>query len=485
MRFPLPSWLSRFPPWARALGLAILLGLVGWWAGTRAPRIQPPPPAVTQDEDWVPPLPPSRLTVPIVADLTTVLSSLERAVPQRRGSLEDRQPVDDNDRLEIAFELMRSPFDAELHGNTAYLRAIIAYRGRAWYDPPILPTVSAACAADPDELAPRAVVELSSPLWLTRDWSLGSQPRVVRVAPLTDTDRDRCRLTVFEIDVTGKVMDGARALIEERLSDIRAAIAEVDVRSRFESWWATLSEPISLDDDVWLVLHPRGVAVGESSWSGLTLTAATTLTAEPTLVLGPRPAVAARPLPDLDTTSVAEGLTIRAVAEADYRTASERLDERLAGQTLEASGHTLRIDGLALSGIGGRRVALEVDIGGAANGRVYLVGTPAYDEVQHNVHVPDLEFDVATLNVLVGGLDWLAHDELVLFLRENARWPVADLTDLAEGYLARGLNTTLTEGVVLEGRVDSVSILGIHPTRQALFVHTAARAQATLRVDRD
>jgi len=116
---------------------------------------------------------------------------------------------------------------------------------------------------------------------------------------------------------------------------------------------------------------------------------------------------------------------------------------------------------------------------------MFLVGTPQHDPVADEIHVPDLDFDVATANVLVGSIDWVAHDELSEFLRERARWPAGNLTELAFRYLEQGLNARLSDRVRLEGRVDSVGIRGVHATRDALEVHADARGEATLVVERD
>lgn len=482
------------PPWGwkgwirhpAVLGVVAVLALA--WAASflplfRVPKLDAPRPVQVADDDWTPPLPPSQLSVPIVADLSSVLEDLEAAVPVRHGSLQERQQIADNDRLEVAFALERSPFTAELRGTSAFVSSVISYRGQVWYDPPVLPTISASCATGEDEAAPRAVVELSALLWISPDWKLMSRPRIERVAPVTDTDRDRCRLTVLNFDVTDRVISASRDLIEGKIPEIRKAIQGVDLRSRFEEWWQILQTPIELDDGVWLVVAPQTVAQGETTGSGTILTATTVLTARPQLVLGSRPIVDSLPLPDLDTEASATGLTIRATAAADYTAGSERLTEALGGQTLEQSGHTVTIQRLELSGIGGRRVALEVELSGAARGRVFLVGTPVFDDADGQIHVPDLEFDVATLNLLVGGLDWLAHEEFVQFLREKARWPTEDLTKVAADYLVQGLNSELAEGVRLEGQVDAVRILGVHPTREALVVHAAADATARLIVD--
>jgi len=146
---------------------------------------------------------------------------------------------------------------------------------------------------------------------------------------------------------------------------------------------------------------------------------------------------------------------------------------------VELGGRLVRIRELSLQGIGEGRVALEVDFEGTARGRIFLVGTPELDLERGEIHVPDLDFDLQTRNVLVGGAAWLAHDRLVAFLRERARIPVARVMGPARDQLLRGLNRELSDGVTVEGDVLSTRLLEVRAFRDALVVHAEADAQAT------
>jgi hypothetical protein len=158
------------------------------------------------------------------------------------------------------------------------------------------------------------------------------------------------------------------------------------------------------------------------------------------------------------------------------------LTREVGGQMLEQDGRTLEIVELHVSGLGDGRVVVELDFKGSAEGRVFLVGTPHYDVDSGEVYVPDLDFDVASLDLLIGGLDWFAHDQAVAFLRAQARWPVDDLTGFAEIQLLRGLNRQLSEEAQLRGTVDSVRVIDVYATRKSLVVHAEAFARAELLV---
>lgn len=465
----------------RVLLLPILVAFL--LAGCRGREIEAPFPEVEEDRAVSDDLPPSILNVPITYDLTSVVEALEREVPVRFGDMDEERPHPSNDRVAFAFEAERSPFEARLDGSTAWLSATLRYRGRGWYDAPLLPRVSASCGTDDEEdNRPRAQVVLSSPLSIAPDWTLVSRARVEQVAPATDEERDQCRVTSFGIDVTDRVIDAATSMLQERTGRIDAEVARVDLRSRIERVWGILQEPIELTGDVWLVIRPSEVRRGDVEGEGLSVTAWVGLTARPRIVLGPRPRPVPLPLPLLEEAEVGEGLHILMEGRAHYPASSRLLTRELGGLELEWGENRIRLRELRVAGIGGGRLALEVDFDGSARGRIYLVGTPAYDAAAGEVHVPDLDFDVATGHLLVGGLAWLARGNLVEFLRERARLPVADVMALAREQLLRGLNRDLSDEVTIGGEVLSARALGVEATREALVVRSIAQARARLSV---
>jgi hypothetical protein len=427
-------------------------------------------------------LPLASLAAPVVLDLTGILQKLEEAVPLTFGDMEDRIQHPSNDRIQIAFVASRTPFVAEFHGAEARISATLEYQLRAWYDPPLLPQVNFGCGTTDGEIRPRAVLELRSPLRLGEDWTLRSKVRVARIEPLSQEARDRCDVTAIGIDLTGTVMNAATAFLNGLSDRIDAKVAEVDLRSKLQGVWETLQEPHELTDGVWLLIDPVGVTYGATEGEGNVVTIPVGLTARPRIVVGDRPRVEMRELPLLEEGEVGDEARILVEGLADYDAITEHLASQLAGYELTPGGNLIRILGVAVHGIGDGRVAIEVRFEGTARGTIFLVGTPQLNIETKTIEVPDLEFDLETRHLLVGGLAWIGRGNFEEALRERAQIPIDDAMALAEVQLQRGINRSLSDEVTVEGEVLGSELIDAIAGDDGLVVRAEARVRALLRI---
>ena len=468
---------------AALAALAVAGGLFWVLRGGSSHRIVAPRPEEREDDPVVLEPGASVLTVPIRIDLEPLVAEMEEAVPRTWGGLDRRLDAPENERVSLAVALRRGPFRASFQGSGVRVSSLIEYRLRVWYDLPVLPEVGASCGTGEEEDPPRLVASLEGPLTLTRDWRLSSKTRVAAVRPGSDEERDRCRITLVRVDVTDRVVEAAESFLMEQRRAIDSLVARADVRSSFESWWSVLRDPIRLDEGIWLMLRPEAIRRGPVRGKGDLVEVTASLLARPRVILGHRPIPPLTPLPPLEEGTLPGGLEILAEGTAQYDAIGRRVSAGLAGETLERSGRRLRIEEVRFSGIGGGRVALEVEVGGDLDGRLFLVGTPAYDPASGYASVPDLEFTVETSNLFVTGTSWIAEAGLVALLRRRARWPVSPAVDWVQEKLHEGLNRELTEGVRLSGTVEEVEILGVIARKYALVVRAAAKAEAVLLVE--
>jgi hypothetical protein len=468
---------------AIAAGAALVL-LVTWWLKPwESGRIVAPSPPIVADLALEDVLAASSLSVPVRVDLRTLVAEVEEEVPTEWGTEEQPVEVEGRGRTDARLRLTRSPFRAELDGSSATLSTTVAYRIEATYDLPLLPDLNLGCGNDGEE-PPRLDITLAAPISLTSDWQLATHTRVGRVAAASTEERDRCEVTFAGFDITGRVEDAARGYLEEHTATIDSLVAEADVRSSFEEWWNVLREPVALDESVWLELRPRGIRRGAIRGEGDVVEISAQLEAAPHILLGERPDRWPEPLPPLREGVDEGGLDVLVEAMAEYPATSRRLSAALAGTEVRAAGGRMVIGSLALSGIGGGRLAMEVDVGGDVEGRLYLVGTPVYDPETGDVSVPDLQFSVETSNLLLASASWTLEAPLDRLLRERARWPVDLAVAWAGDRLAEGLNRTLTPGVRLSGAVDIVRVVRVAAMRRGLIVHATASGRATLHVER-
>ncbi len=431
------------------------------------------------DTDTLPSLPSSTLDIPLTYDLTPVVRALESAVPRKFGNIADRKQLS-NKRMAVAFEATRDPFFVSLNGQTAYISAVVHYAGQGFYKPPVVREVSGSCGID--GVKPRAKITIASDLRINPDWRLRGKTRVTRIEPYSNEKRDQCRVTVFNINVTDRVIDATKSELEKKRSLIDQKIAALDIRSRFENWWHLLERPIPLTDSVWLTINPSAVRMGENVGVKKTLVTALGFSASPRVVTGSKPPVVETPLPPLYPAAVGNGLHILLEGVIGYDLATDLLKKHIVGKKFQKAGQSFEVKDARLFGIGGGKLALELRFSGGANGRVYFVGTPRYDASANELFVPDLDYDIGSAGLLVKGVEWIKHDDVRDFIRNQARWSIGNVMTQGREQLMKGLNRDLAPGVHLTADVQQVQGLSVRPRRANITLRAQADAVAHLTV---
>lgn len=479
------------PIWrAVAVGFLILLGAAGvytWRTLTNPLAINAPAPPVLADlPDSIPPLPASVVEAPITYDMSGAMDSLERAIPKTYGNITQRMQAGANRRAHFAFAVSRAPFRLGLDGRTVSLSTVVEYEARGWYLPLIGPEISAACGTG-GVPRPRIAATLISSAEITPDWRLRTRTRIGRLEPVTDSARDRCRVTIFRIDITDRVIENTRRLLEQGLKNIDDGVARWDSRSRFEQLWRNLQRPVRFTDSVYMIMRPFSAQLGPITANRDTVIARLRLVASPEVVTGPYPNEfeLMKPLPRLGPLSrVGDGAHVQMEGSLAYPVAKALLGKVLIGREFEQSGRKLRIADVDVMGIGGGRVALGITLEGAVHGRIWFTGTPALDRDRRELYVPDLDVDVGTANLLVRGFEWLKGEEMLTFLRSRARVSEEELIGRLSELAEQGINRTLTEGIVLSGQVHRAEATSVRASVADLRVRALAEANIRLSISK-
>lgn len=474
--------MARARPRPTPVSAALLVVLAS--CGESSTVDAPAPIQVKAGVDSLPVLPPSLVDAPITYDITPAIARLEAAVPTRFGDLEARKRHPNNRRMNSAFAAERSPFEVTINGSTVRVSTVLEYQGKGWYNAPLGGDLFGSCGLG--AARPRAVVELKSTLRITPEWRLRGNSEMTRVEPFSDDKRDQCKVTVFKIDVTDRVLTAARSELEKRLISLDEKIGNIDIRSPMERWWKVLQRPIRLSDSVWLLLQPRGVHMGPITGTGRTIAIDVGLTGEPRVITGPRPTDGTAGLPPLqrETEHHDQALHVLLEGELSYDLANGILKKNVVGKRIRRGARWVTIREAKLSGIGGGRIALAIRFDGAANGLVYLVGTPRYDAETRQLFVPDLAYDVSSADLLVRGLEFMRRGDVQTMLRTRARFPVADLVEQARERLEKGMNRNLGQNATLVAKVATGDVLAVRATMSGILVRAAANGSARLEVIR-
>ena len=470
-------------PWKVGRHFALLpLGALLLAAGGCREKLAPSPPRATGPWlDTLPPVPTSYIDVPVRYNLAPALQWIEAAVPRTVGDIKDRRPMPGKKRMHYAFHLERQPFQVRIEGRTATVVAPIQYQGRAWYDPPVLPEISASCGVG--NTRPRARVAIVSNVELTENWELRPRTRAL-AEPLTKGNRDRCKVTALRIDVTDKVLAAARAVLQKELTDFDRRVACFDLQAEAQKVWDVLQSPLRLTDSLWLAIDPRAVRIGLLKFEGDTLVTTVGLSASPRIVGGPRPPRSERPMPaPQDSATQPPTLHLLTEARVPYDVVSVILTRELRGTKIRVGNRTLVVRRLQLGGVGDGRVAVGLRVTGAVDGTLYAVGHPAFDTATAELFMPDLAYDIGTRSALVGALSWLARSTIEDFLRARVRIKVGHLIEQGRELLERNLNRELVPGVKLRATVGAGRVLGVRAAPHALLARAVASGQGELVLD--
>ena len=467
-----------------ALVLTAAIGSFVWNRVASPLVLDAPPPHVAADSlDPIPAVPASVIEALVTYNLATAVDSLEAAVPRTYGDIRQPMPVANNTRARFAFAVSRSPFRVRVTGRTVSISTDVEYEGRVWYRPPIGPELSMGCGTG-DAPRPRVRATLVSTARLTPRWQLRTSTRVLRLEPYSDDARDRCLMTALRIDVTDRVIEATRRMLEQNVQKFDRAAAGWPVRTRFVRLWGQLQRPIRLTEGLFLEINPYAAQLGAIGAVDDTVTARLRLTAAPRVVMREGRSKD-RPLPPLRSGGgPGSGAHVIVEGACTYPVATALLRRALVGRSIVRLGHRIRIGDVQLTGIGGGRVALAVTLAGHVRGRLYFTGTPNLDPVHHQVNVPDLDYDVGTAQMLVQGFAWIKGVDMLTFLRDRARLPdsavVGRLRTLAES----GINRTLAPGVTLSGRIQHAQGTVVRATTREIRVRAVADAEFKLAIDR-
>ncbi len=438
-----------------------------------------PPAAVTGVAvESLPPVPPSRLEIPVRYDLAPALAWLETSVPKTIGKIGDKLPVKGNDRLHIAYEITREPFKVGLAGRTITISSVLHYQGRGWYNAPVIPEVSASCGTGDEQ--PRARLTLSVTGRIDDTWMLRAKS-TVKAVPLTDTERDQCEVTAAHIDVTEKVLTAAEGALQGELTKADRKIGSFPLRTTVEGVWATIQKPLRLTDSLWLLINPVSLRFLPPTTSSDSLLWQAGLEANPRIIGGPKPAASTNPLlpPDRSPAPTPD-LLILSEGRLPYDVAEDILSKAPPKTKIKVGNHTIAIKHLKPAPLGDGRVSVGLTVSGAANGTLYAVGHPQIDSMGV-LTMPDLTLDAGTTDALTGALAWLASgDRITQFLREAIKVNLAPTLEKARVLAEKNMNRELAPGLRLQTTLTSAQPVGVWAAPDALVARVIVQGKGSI-----
>ena len=440
-----------------------VVGLI--WFFTSCGTIQPEVPASANQVVAVKPMPTvnSTINIPIRVELKPFIKLADQSFDKEFKGADN--PCSG---LRYQYKLKREPIQLTGKGKTVFLGLDVAYGFSGEYcaacvfDNCINPPIPFSCGWG-DESLRRAKIKLKSDVELTSNYRIKSTTSFTEFTPI-----DPCRVTFAQININDVLMSQIRPELGNLAKMIDAEIGKQDLKPYILPVWKALQEDIKIPATGYLRFQPQSLSVSEINMNGSILNFNVGLTATPTIQSSPwnKPTTA---LPALTPYKKGSGFEVYTDLKMNYDSLSQQLFEIMKTEQFAMGKEKINITSLKLFPAG-EKLGVAVGFTGTKKGTFYLLGNPDFDNTKSSLALKNVEYDIATKNVLIKTAKWMMDETIRKKLEEQMVFDLSDLMNLTKKSIAESLNQTLDGGIKIKGQLKSLSISGWSLQLDALWV---------------
>jgi hypothetical protein len=382
--------------------------------------------------------------------------------------------------LRYQYKLKREPIQLSGRGKTVFLGLDVAYGFSGEYcaacvfDNCINPPIPFSCGWD--ESLRRAKIKLKSDIELTSNYRIKSTTTFTEFNPI-----DPCRVTFANININDVLMSQIKPELGNLAKMIDAEIAKQDLKPYILPVWKAFQEDIKIPATGYLRFQPQSLSVSEININGSTLNFSVGLTAMPTIQSSPwnKPTTA---LPNLTPHKKGNGFEVYTDLKMSYDSLSKQLYDIMKTESFALGKEKINITSLKLFPAG-EKLGVEVGFAGTKKGTFYLLGVPSFENTKNQIALKNVEYDIATKNVLIKTAKWMMDETIRKKLEAQMVFDVSDLMNLTKKSIGESLNQTLDGGIKIQGKLKSLEISGWSLQQDALWVRAKSLGDLSVNID--
>jgi hypothetical protein len=201
--------------------------------------------------------------------------------------------------------------------------------------------------------------------------------------------------------------------------------------------------------------------------------------------IGKKPATPRKaPLPNYQQVSqIKPNFNIGLNVEVEMKKLKEIVQKEILGKTFEQGRKKVIINDFDIYGHDGFLV-VSVNVIGSVKGTVYCVGKLYFDNEVQSLRITDFDFDVKTKNALAKTANWLLHKKFLSLIEPYLTVPLKkEIDEVIQSSNAMLDNYTVTKGVSLKGKINSVTFNSIDITNSSLIIRGKLKGNLKLFVN--
>jgi hypothetical protein len=333
--------------------------------------------------------------------------------------------------------------------------------------------------------------KLRSKISLKKDWRISAATKAVGYRWTTEPVFKAGALSIPIKPIANYLADKQMAAIGP-IIDCALANSDIIKKSVITPLWEQLYIPRGFTvpntrDSIWMRFDPAGIHLSGLTGRGSYISALIGISAVTEAVMGDAPEKR-DPNPPPDFTEPPEdadsAFAINLYAEIPFAKATAVCKENFNGKIFKSGMHRVTVNDIEVAGANpDGLITMRLNLSGSLKGIINLTGRAAYDDRENILTLNSLNFDMATANKYQKARNWLLKGIIIKKMKPLIKFPLSEM--LNPEALTKTLLTDypIQKGIVLNGKIDSLTIRGVETTESALRAVILASGTARLTVN--
>ncbi len=338
-----------------------------------------------------------------------------------------------------------------------------------------VPRIYGSCGVD--EPRRRYAMKYGTKLKLNNDYSLSSYTKL-----RSFTIQDPCEITFMKFDVTEKVKEEIQNELKSMAEKIDQQISEIDLKSKMDSAWNVLSQPLLIDTYGFLHINPQGISISELSYRNRMAFFDLNLFFAPVLTTNKAPVFESN-LGQMKDHQKVDGFNIVADIQMGYDSISSILTNHLYDSEILIKNKTLVVKELTIVGSNEGRLIFRVAFEGFRKGTIYLTGIPKIDSVNQVLTFSELDFEIKTKSLLLKSSQWLLNKRIINDINQRATIDLSAKFLEAKASLKEKLSGEIRDGIFTETKLEDLRVSKLLLTSEQITIRTNLTGNLKIIID--
>lgn len=399
----------------------------------------------------------STLNIPVQIDLKKQLKSTEESLPKTFEGKEDHC-----EGVSFYYKFIREPIDFKFKSSELYYEVDGKFELKLNYCPKChdlwnkdgscaVPRVYASCGSNGEPMR-KVTVGYTTKIDISNNYKFQSTTDLKKFEI-----HDPCEITVFKYDATSQVKKQVKAQLEKLENEIDKQIETTNIKKSLEEVWDELQKPLAIGNYGYLYIQPKSMALSDLKFENNKALLDLNMNVSPFVSTESRE-LKKTTLPNLETFKKSEGFDLAMDIHASYDSLTSFINQAFKGKVFDLNGKKIIIKELKIDGTQDAKMLFKMLFEGSKRGTLYLTGTPLLDFENQKVSMSELDFDVETKNIVLKTAKWLFNNKILEEIKKMAVFDLKLIVGDTKKTINNQLNTEITSGVKLNGKIEDVKI---------------------------